>query len=76
MIVNPENHQAIVLGNCHYKFAFSVNESIELGVILDNELRFNCHITTIFDQVNNQFSVIKGFGNLFRNKLLSRGDGY
>ena len=50
MIVNPEKHQAMILGNCNHKFAFPVNKSIELlGVTLDNELRFNCHITTICD---------------------------
>ena len=67
MIVNPEKHQAMILGNCNHKFAFPVNKSIELlGVTLDNELKFNCHITTICDKVNNQFSVIKRFGSLFR----------
>ena len=71
MIVNPEKHQAMILGNCNHKFAFPVNKSIELlGVTLDNELKFNCHITTICDKVNNQFSVIKRFGSLFRKKLL------
>ena len=71
MIVNPEKHQAMVLGNCNHKFAFPVNDSIELlGVTLDNELKFNSHITTICDKVNNQFSVIKRFGKLFSKKLL------
>ena len=37
----------MILGNCNHKFAFPINKSIELlGVTLDNELRFNCHITT------------------------------
>ena len=71
MIVNPEKHQAMVLGNCNHKFALPVNDSIELlGVTLDNELKFNRHITTICDKVNNQFSVIKRFGKLFSKKLL------
>ena len=72
MIVNNlEKHQAMVLGNCNHKFAFPVNYSIELlGVTLDDELKFNCNITTICDKVNNQFGVIKRFGKRFSKKLL------
>ena len=71
MIVNPEKHQAMVLGNCNHKFDIPVNESIELlGVTLDNKLRFNCHITAICGKNNNQFSVIERFQKLFSKKLL------
>ena len=57
MIVNPEKHQAKVLGNCNHKSGFPVNELIELlEVAPDNEVRFNCHITAICDKVNSQFS--------------------
>jgi hypothetical protein len=71
MIVYPEKHQAMLLGNCNHRFAFPVNDSIELlGVTLDDELKFNCNIITICDKVNNQFGVIKRFGKLFRKKSL------
>ena len=71
-----KNIKQWVLFNCNRKFGFPVSESTELlGVTLDNELRFNCHITTICDKVNDQFSVIKRFGNLFSKKILLKLQG-
>ena len=48
MIVNPEKHQAMVLGtNSSYEFSFPVKNSIDLlGVTVDKDLSFNRHLLT------------------------------
>ena len=71
-IVNPEKHQAMVLGITDYKFYFPVQNSIHLlGVTVDNNFDFNCHISKICDKVNKQFSVLKRFKSLvIRNVVL------
>ena len=62
MIVNPDRHQAIVLGNTDYEFYFPLQNLIDLlGVSIDNNLSFYYHISKIRDKVNNQFSVPKRF---------------
>ena len=54
MIVNPEKHQAMVLGaNSNYEFSFPVKNSIDsLGVTIDKDLSFNRHISQICEKVN------------------------
>ena len=53
MIVNPEKHQAMVLGaNSNYEFSFPVKNSIDLlGVTTDMDLSFNRHISQICEKV-------------------------
>ena len=54
MIVNPDKHQTIVLGNTDYEFPFPRRNSIDLlGVSIDNNLSFNYHISKVRDKVNN-----------------------
>ena len=46
MIVNPDKHQAMVLGNNDYEFSFPVKTSTDLvGVSFDRELSFNHHMS-------------------------------
>ena len=48
MIVNPEKHQAMVLGTANYKFSFLVKNSMELfGVTIDTEMNFKEHIISL-----------------------------
>ena len=54
MIVNPDRHQTIVLGNTDYEFSFPLRNSIDLlGVSIDNNLSFTYHISKVRDKVNN-----------------------
>jgi len=54
MIVNPDEHQAMVLGNSDYEFSFPVKNSIDLlGTSIDSELSFNHHISKVCEKVNN-----------------------
>ena len=42
MIVNPEKHQAMVLGTTDHKFSFPVEDSLDLlGMTIDNQFNFN-----------------------------------
>ena len=62
MIVNPDRHQTIVLGNTDYEFSFPLQNLIDLlSVSIDNNLSFYHHISKICDKVNNQFSVLQRF---------------
>lgn len=62
MIVNPDKHQAMVLGKTDYKFSISVENSIELlSMTLDDEMSFREHLATICGKINSQFSVMKSF---------------
>ena len=74
MIVNPEKHQAMVLGaNSNYEFSFSVKNSIDLlGVTIDKDLSFNRHISQICEKVNKQFSVLKRFKNIITSNVMLR----
>ena len=47
----------MVLGaNINYEFSFPVKNSIDLlGVTIDKDLNFNCHISQICVKVNKQF---------------------
>lgn len=68
MIANPSKHQGIILGKTDNQFSFSTTDSMELfGVTLDNELKFQEHISTLCKKINNPFSVLTRFG-----KLISR----
>ena len=48
-MVNPDKHQATVLGaNSKYEFAFPIKNSIDsIGVTIDKDLSFNRHISQI-----------------------------
>ena len=71
MIINPDKHQAMVLGKHDYNFSFPVKDMIELlGAKIDKELNFNCHVSEICSKVNNQFSVLRRFKNLLQRKLI------
>jgi len=72
MIVNPDKHQAMVLGmNSNYEFAFPVKNSIDLlGVTIDKDLSFNRHISQICEKVNKQFSVLKRFKNIITSNVM------
>ena len=72
MIVNPEKHQAMVIGaNSEYEFSFPVKNSIELlGVTIDKDLSFNCHISQMWDKVNKQFGVPKRFKNIITSNVM------
>ena len=74
MIVNPEKHQAMVLGaNSNYDFSFPVKNSIDLlGVTIDKDLSFNRHISQICEKVNKQFSVLKRFKNIITGNVMLR----
>ena len=73
MIANPDKHQAMVLGNTDHDFSFPVKNSIDLlGVSIDNELSFNCHISNICEKVNNQFNVLKRFKSLITRNIILR----
>ena len=74
MIVNPEKHQAMVLGaNSNYEFSFPVKNSIDLlGVTIDKDLSFNRHISQICEKVNKQFSVLKRFKNIITSNVMLR----
>ena len=65
MIVNPEKHQAMVLGaNSNYEFSFLVKNSIDLFI--------NRHISQICEKVNTQFSVLKRFKNIITSNIMLR----
>ena len=74
MIVNPEKHQAMVLGAySNYEFSFPVKNSIDLlGVTIDKDLSFNRHISQICEKVNKQFSVLKRFKNIITSNVMLR----
>ena len=74
LIVNPEKHQAMVLGaNSNYEFSFPVKNSIDLfGVTIDKDLSFNRHISQICEKVNKQFSVLKRFKNIITSNVMLR----
>ena len=74
MIVNPEKHQAMVLGaNSNYEFSFPVKNSIDLlGVTIDKDLSFNRHISQICEKVNKPFSVLKRFKNIITSNVMLR----
>jgi len=74
VIVNPDKHQAMVLGtNSNYEFSFPVKNSIDLlGVTTDEDLSFNRHISQICEKVNKQFSVLKRFKNIITSNVMLR----
>ena len=74
MIVNPEKHQAMVLGaNSNYESSFPVKNSIDLlGATIDKDLSFNHHISQICEKVNKQFSVLKRFKNIITSNVMLR----
>ena len=73
MIVNPDKHQAMVLGNSDYQFSFPVKNSIDLlGISIDSELSFNHHISNVCEKINNQFSVLKSFKSLITRNVMLR----
>ena len=44
------------LGATDYEFSFPVKNAIEIfGLIIDNKLNFNDHISKIRKKINNQF---------------------
>ena len=61
MIVNPDKHQAMVLGvNSNYEFSFPVKNSVDLlDVTIDKDFSFNSHISQICVTVYKQFRVLK-----------------
>ena len=73
MIVNPEKHQAMVLGTTYYKFSFPVKNCLELfGMTIDTEMNFKEHIATICNMINSQYSVMTRFGKLVSSDTLLR----
>ena len=73
MIVNPEKHQAMVLGTANYTFSFPVKNSIELfGMTIDTEMDFKEHLATICNKINSQYSVMTRFGKLVSSDTLPR----
>ena len=73
MIVNPDKHQAMVLGSSDYQFLFPVKNSIDLlGISVDSELSFNHRISKVCEKVNNQFSVFKRFKSLITRNVILR----
>ena len=73
MIVNPDKHEAMVLGKTDYKFSFLVENSIELlGMTLDDEMSIREHLATTCKKINNQFSVMTRFGKLLSSDTLIR----
>ena len=73
MTVNPDKHQAMVLGKTDYKFSFPVENAIEqLGMTLDDEMSFRGHLATICKKINSQFSVMTRFGKLVSSDTLMR----
>ena len=72
-IVNPEKHQAMVLGTTNYTFSFPVKNSIELfGMTIDTEMNFKEHLATICNKINSQYSVKTRFGKLVSSDTLPR----
>ena len=63
MIVNPDKHQAMVLGvNSNYEFSFPVKNSVDLlDVTIDKDFSFNSHISQICVTVYKQFRVLKSW---------------
>ncbi|RMX59939.1 hypothetical protein pdam_00001097 [Pocillopora damicornis] len=73
MKANPAKHQGIVLGKTDYPFSFSTTRCLErFGIILDNELNFKEHISSVRKKINNQFSVFKRFGKLISTEIMLR----
>ena len=74
MIVNPDKHQAMVLGvNSNYEFSFPVKNSVDLlDVTIDKDFSFNSHISQICVKVNKQFSVLKRFKNSITSNVMLR----
>ena len=71
MIVNPDKHQAMIIGNTEHTFSFPLRESIDLfGVTLDNELNFNAHICRLCKKINNQCNVIIRNRKLISSEVL------
>ena len=73
MIVNPEKHQAMVLGTTNYTFSFPAKNSMELfGMTIHTEMSFKEHLATICNKINSQYSVITSFGKLVSSGTLLR----
>ena len=69
MIVNPEKHHAMVIGNTEHSFSFPLKPSIELlGITVDNKLAFDDHVSQVCKKINNQINVI------IRNRKLIGSD--
>ena len=46
MIMNPDKHNAMVLGTTNHKFSFPVGDSLDsLGMTIDNPLKFDEHVS-------------------------------
>ena len=69
MIVNPDKHHAMVIGNTEHSFSFPLKPSIKLlGITVDNKLAFDDHVSQVCKKINNQINVI------IRNKKLIGSD--
>ena len=65
MIMNPDKHNAMVLGTTNHKFSFPVGDSLDLlGMTIDNPLKFDEHVSYVCKKVNNQLNVMIRFLNL------------
>lgn len=59
--------------NSRFLLNNSVKNSIDLlGVTIDKDLSFNCHISQICEKVNKQFSVLKRFKNIITSNVMLR----
>ena len=73
MIVNPDKHDAMVLGTTDHRFSFPVEESLDLlGTTIDNQLNFDKHISLVCNKVNNQLKVMIRFRKLISTSAMLR----
>ena len=71
MIVNPDKHQAMVLGSTNHQFSFKTEESLDLlGMTIDNQLNFDKQVSLICQKVNNQLSVMIRFRKLVNTSTM------
>ena len=72
MIVNARKHQAIISGQTDHQFSFPVNNELDMfRMTIDNRLNFDRHISTVCNEINNQFNVMLRFRNIIsKDKML------
>ena len=71
MIVNPDKHHAMVIGNTEHSFSFPLKPSIKLlGITVDNKLAFDDHVSQVCKKINNQINVIIRYRKLIGSDVM------
>ena len=71
MIVNPDKHHAMVIGNTEHSFSFPLKPSTKLlGITVDNKLAFDDHVSQVCKKINNQINVIIRYRKLIGSDVM------